>query len=131
MEAHTHGPDGEIILIDSAPAEAAEAVAEVADAQVEVAKIEAKRDVDLARESTKAAEVYANEELAALRGRVQAMEAVLETLAPQPEPEPVPEAAPVIVEAPPAPVESEPEAPAPEPTEQKVPAKKKSRSWFG
>ncbi|MBO2460982.1 hypothetical protein [Actinomadura violacea] len=130
MEAHTHGPNGEIILVDDAPAEAAEAVAEVADAQVEVAKIEAKRDVDLARESTKAAEVYANEELAALRGRVQAMEAILETLAP-PEPEPVPEAAPVIVEAPPAPVETEPEAPAPEPAEQKVPAKKKNRSWFG
>jgi hypothetical protein len=132
MEAHTHGPDGEIILLDSAPAEAeVEAVAEVADAQVEVAKIEAKRDVELARESTKASQVFADEELSTLRGRVQALEVILEAINAQPEAEAqdVPEAAPVIVEAPPAPVETEPEAPAPEPAEQKVP-RKKSKGWF-
>jgi DNA gyrase/topoisomerase IV subunit A len=61
MDKHTHGPDGEIIIVEETPPEVAEAeaveqVAEsAADASVEVAKVQARRDVTLAREDTKRA----------------------------------------------------------------------------
>lgn len=132
MEQHTHGPDGLVILAtEPDAAEAVEAVADadateaVADASVEIARIEAERDVKIAQTNIKQSEVFANEELARLEGEVRALREIVDALKP-PEAEPVPEPpAPVVVEAPP----SAPEVPAPPEVEHKQP-KTKDRGWF-
>jgi hypothetical protein len=127
MEQHTHAEDGTVVLVDDAVAEV-EATEVVAEADVEIARINAERDILLAKEGTKQSAQGAVEELAELRGMVEALQATLATLAP-PEPEPEPTPAPVVVEAPV--VESEPDVPEPPVVEQR-PGRKKSNglSWF-
>jgi hypothetical protein len=100
-----------------------------AAAAVEVAKVEADRDVKIAEEDTKRAEVYAAEENAELRGRVAALEETVAKLTP---PEPAPEPEPVVIVEPPAePAEPEP-AVEPPPAENKPAAPKTKRSgWWG
>lgn len=131
MEQHRHGEDGRIII--DAPADISpevadvEAVEEIASAEVRIAEINAKRDVDLARLAVKA-EGEDTSELDQLRGEVLALRAIVERIAP-PEPEPEPE--PIIVEAPPAPVE-EPAVEEPPVVENRPPSQTKGKglSWF-
>lgn len=135
VEQHTHGPDGTVILLsEPEAAEVVEAVADVeateavADASVEVARIEAERDVAIAKEQTKQSGVYASEELAALQGEVRALREIVDALKP-PEPEPAPEPpAPVVVEAPAEPAPDV--APPPEVDKRPAPKKKSGLGWF-
>ena len=71
----------------------ARGIADVADREVEIAKINAKRDVDLAKIGRGLAEVEAVQEAEVATAEA---EAVVEVLTPEPEPEPEPV---VIVEA--------------------------------
>lgn len=129
---HTHGPNGEVIFAEPAAAEPAaaetEAVEAAAEAEVEVAKVQAQRDIAIEKEFTKRAESEDRAEIEALRGEVRGLRELVETLKPA-EPEPAPQPVPVVVEAPP-----EPEtAPAPEPVEESAPpaAEKKSSGFWG
>lgn len=130
MEQHTHGPDGFMIVTEEPAAietvVEAEATETVAEASVEIARIEADRDVELAKESTKQTGVYASEELATLQGEVRALRELVDALKP-PEPEPAP--APIVVE-PPVPVEEITE-PVPPVVENKPAVKKPGGlSWW-
>jgi hypothetical protein len=127
MEQHTHAEDGTVVLIDEAVAEV-EATEVVAEASVEVARIEAERDIAIAKEGTKQNAQSLQEELLELRGMVEGLQASLSALAP-PEPEPEPAPAPVVVEAPV--VDPEPDVPEP-PVAERQPRPRKSNglSWF-
>jgi hypothetical protein len=144
MEQHTHGPDG-LVIVEAPDAAAVEAVADdmaqlsaagqleqpaiaetITDANVEIARIEAGRDVELAKLSVKAEQADTSE-LDQLRGEVAALRAIIDAMTP-PEPEPEPDPAPVIVEAPP----EEPTEPAPPVVEDRpvAPKKPSGLSWF-
>jgi hypothetical protein len=91
---HTHGPSGEVIWTEPAAATPegaeAEAVEAAADASVEIAKIEADRDVAIEKERTKQQADWTDQEKAELYGRLKGMEETLARVMPQPEPEPEP-----------------------------------------
>lgn len=126
IEQHSHGPDGEVILIaapepDVSPAEA------IASADVQVAQINADRDIALAKIAAKTVEPDLEMQLAAALAEIEALRT---QLAP---PEPV------VVDTPPAPVaviqdveagpDPEPEMPMisdqPETSEPSQPSKKR------
>lgn len=86
-----------------AEAEAAaviETAAEITSAEVEIARINAKRDVDLARISAGMADAERDQELAHAEGVIDGMRDVVETVAPEPEPAPEPDPEVVVVNAP-------------------------------
>lgn len=133
IEDHIHGPDGRVIV--SEPEAAIPEVAEteqveaVSNAEVEIAKIEADRDIKIASTETKRAETYADEELAELRGELRALRDIVDALKPS-EPSEA-EATPVVVETEPA---APPlDAPPPEETENRPERRKKGSDhfWFG
>ncbi len=111
------------------PAEEAAAVAETAeltDASVKIAEIEADRDIKLARISAGVAEVVADSRADAAEAKADALESVLT-------PPVEPDSAPVVVVNDPA--EPEPEAapedlPEPEPEHHERAAKKSNSWWF-
>lgn len=75
--------------------------AELADAAVQVAEIEANRDVTIARIEAKADEAHDETEVEALKREIAGMREALALVAPQPpvaEPEPAPEPEPIVVE---------------------------------
>jgi len=72
-----------------------------AEAAVEVARIEAKRDVDVAKIEARVEDDEMVLRMAALEGEIKGMRELLDRVAP-PEPEPEPEPEPVIVEPEPA-----------------------------
>lgn len=129
---HVHGEDGHMIAA-AAPAAAAdvEAVEAAADASVEVAAIESKTEIELGKQSLKREEIYADEELVALRAENSALREEVRTLkeiATPPAPEPVPVPVPVPEPEPPA------DDPPPPPPAEGSPApekKKKSGGMFG
>jgi hypothetical protein len=126
---HLHGDDGHTIAM-SAPAAAAdvEAVEAAADASVEVAAIESKTEIELGKQSLKREEIYADEELVALRAENQSLREEVRTLkdiVTPPEPEPVPVPVPVADPAP-APVE-----PPPPPDAEGSPAPQKPKKSGG
>jgi len=67
-----------------------------AEAEVKVAQIGADRDVELAKEATRAAETWQESRVAELEGEVRGMRTVLDRIAP-PEPDPAEELPPVEV----------------------------------
>ncbi len=74
----------------------------VAEASVEVARIEADRDVKVAKIEAGTDRIEIDSRVDALEAKIDGMREVLDRLAPEPEPEPEPE--PVVVEpGPPAP----------------------------
>lgn len=89
-------------------------VAEVADAAVAVAEIEAQRDVTIARIEAKAEEAHDETDVEALRAEISVMREMLNRLAPpaaeETEPAPAPAAEAVIVDAPAPEVEAPPAA---------------------
>lgn len=113
-------PDPEPVVIEEAPD-----TEPIADAAVEIARIEADRDVAVAKIENRAADEDLAVTVAALMAENDALraqlapaeeqqqEAVVVVADPEPEPEPVAESAPPIVEAP-----------------EEKPAKKKS-AWWG
>lgn len=132
VDDHLHGDDGHVVITtddsaaevdDSPPAEVEEVVA----AEVRIAEINAKRDVELARLQVRAGENYDTSELDRLRGEVTALREIVERLAPPVDPDPEP--APVIVET--ADVAPEPEIEAPPPAEHKPPKRSSGGGgWF-
>ncbi len=102
MTDHTHGPDGTIIWAETPEPEAveAEAVETVADAEVEIAKIQADTEVKLAKEATKREEMWQESRVAELEGEMKGMREILDKLMPEPEPEPEPAPAPIVVPEP-------------------------------
>jgi len=97
----------------------------VAEAEVEIARIEADRDVQVAKIEAKVADDEIVAELAALRAEVEVLRA-------QAAPEPEQEQAVVVVADPepePEPV-AEPEPPVVEPSEEPA-AKKRKSAWWG
>lgn len=131
MEEHRHAEDGSVILVETPEAAEVQAEAEVVEetvaAEVRIAEIQAKRDVELARLSVRADENADTSELDTLRGEVRALREIVERLAP-PEPDPEPEPAPVVIEADPDP---EPVAEEPPPVENKPTPKPSSGfSWY-
>lgn len=133
VDDHLHGDDGHVVITsgdsgaevdDSPPAE----VAEVTAAEVRIAEINAKRDVELARLQVRAEESSDTSELDQLRGEVRALREIVERIAPPVDPEPEP--APVIVETPLEPP-MEPEIESPPPADHKPPRKSNSGiGWF-
>lgn len=133
MPDHMHGPNGEVIIAGPPTEEEASVEAQevAAGADVQIAEINAARDVQVAKTDLKRAEIYSAEEVAEMRGKLAALEQVVQSLQP-PAPEPPAEAepAPVIVEAPP----QEETAPAPAPAESTEPPpekEKKSKGFWG
>jgi hypothetical protein len=116
---------------ETAPADAAEVSEEsietVSEAAVEIAQIEAERDVKIAQLDIKREEVWQEGRVTELEGEIRGMRELLDRLAPEPEPEPEP----VVIVA-----EPEPE-PEPEPVIDALPAaepkaakKKSGWSWY-
>lgn len=129
MDEHSHGPDGSIIYheTETAPepaAEQAQAVEAAADASVDVAKVQGRTEIAIAKESTEQTKVLADTELAELRAENRTLREVLDRFGPQAaaEPEPEAEQVPVMVEP-----EPEAVAPAPEPEPAPPDEPKKSR----
>lgn len=83
------------VVEDESPVTVVEAES-VTDKDVEIAKINAKRDVDLARISAGMIDHDRDVQAARVEGKAEALEQVIEP--PEPEPEPEPE--PVIIDAP-------------------------------
>ena len=79
----------------------------VTEAAVEIARIEADRDVTLAKVNAKVEEGWQEQRIAELEGRISGMQEMLDRLTPQPEPEP--EAVPIVAAPQPEPVIEEPE----------------------
>jgi hypothetical protein len=132
MEEHRHAEDGSVILVDTPEAvevqEQPAAVEDITAAEVRIAEIQAKRDVELAKLSVRADEQADSSELDELRGEVRALREMVELLR-GPEPDPEPEPAPVVIEADPEPdpVAEEP----PPPVENKpAPKPRTGPSWF-
>lgn len=126
MEDHTHDAEGRIVITPPEPIEPVDptpAVEVAAGADVEVAKIQAERDIALAKLSNKQAEMWQESRVAEIEARMLGMQEALDRLAPPP-PEPV-----VVTQEP----EPEPEAaPAPEPVDQPAEEKPpKSTGFFG
>jgi hypothetical protein len=111
--------------------EAAVVETEVAgEAAVEIATIEADRDIALARIAAKAEETEDQRRIAGLEGEMRGMREMLERLMP-PEPEPEPEPVPVVVQADPEPVVDDQGA-TPPPIVEPLPSRKASKSaWWG
>lgn len=113
-------PEPEPVVLEEPSAEAI--AEEESGAVVKVAEIEAARDVEVAKIANKAIDAEAAAEMAALRARVE----ILEAAAVPPEPEPV-----IMPVAEPAPEpDPEPTPPPPE-TEPKAEAGKESSGWWG
>lgn len=117
----------------AAEIEAAEAMAdgaegaahEVARADVEVAKVEAERDVEVARINAKVEAGWQEARVAELEGQVSGMREVLDRIMNPPAPDPEPEPEPVAVavdDGPPAPEQQQAPPAAP---------KQKSKGWWG
>ena len=110
----------EPVIVDAEPA---------ADAVVQVAQIEADRDVTIARLGAKTEQGWQEQRIAELEGQLTGMQEMLARLnPPEPEPEPVP----VVVQEPePEPVVEEPVA-APPPIVEEQPKKtKRGNPWWG
>ena len=90
----------------------------IADANVEVARIEAERDVTIAKISAKMEEKHDETEIEVLRAEIRALRDLIAPPVPEPEP------APVVIEEEPAPVEEE-IPPREERHEPKAPASKR------
>ena len=117
----------EVPVVEEQPLEATEAVTE---ASVEIARIEADRDVTLAKIGAKTDETIVESEIAQLRGELAGMRELLDRIAPKTEPvEDAPEPV-VVVNPEPEPVIDEPEAEAPaaEPATPKAP--KRKNAWW-
>jgi len=88
----------------------------IADANVEVARIEAERDVTIAKISAKMEERHDETEIEVLRAELRALRDLITPPEPEPEPTPVvieePEPVPVEEEMPPREERHEPKAPA-------------------
>lgn len=110
---------------DPEPEPIIQAVEETVAADVEVAKIEADRDVTIAKIAAKAEESHDETEVEVLRGEVRVLREMVERMAPEPEPEPEP--VPVVVND--APAEPVPDVPAPPAAE--APAHRPSKSKSG
>jgi hypothetical protein len=127
MEDHVHGPDGHVVISEPSPAaEEAEAVEEVAHAEVEIARIEADRDVAVAKIAAKTEEAHDETEVEALRAEIRGMREILNQLMPPPppEPEPMPEPEPIVI----AQQDNGPDvAPPPEKEEHREPKKQKPK----
>lgn len=106
---HEH-PDADPVEVVTEDKSAEDVAETVSDAATEQTRIEAERDVAVAKLAAKAADQERETELARLQARVDVLEAALAPPAPEPEPEPV------IVEPEPEP---EPGPPAPEEHEPK------------
>jgi len=111
--------------VDEPVAELAEE-AVAADAAVTIAEIEASRDVELAKINVKSEEMWRDQELAKLQGRLTGIEETLAKLAP-PEPEPVPI---VVPEPEPEPVVEPVAAIEPPPLADEPPKQKKRGNPF-
>lgn len=104
--------------------------APVTEAAVQIAEIEAERDVTLARIGAKAGESEAEQRIAALEGKLAGIADTLDRLLPA-EPEAVPDPTPVFVE-PPAPepvIDDEAVVPAPIAEPVTKPTRSKSVWW--
>ncbi len=108
----------EPVVVDVEPA---------ADAAVQIAAIEADRDVTIARVHAKTEEAWQESRVAELEGRLAGMAETLERLTP-PEPEPVP----VVIAEPPAPepIVAEPVAEPPPVAEPAGKPSKRSNPWW-
>jgi hypothetical protein len=85
MNNHTHHPDtGEMILAEPEP------IAEITEASVKIAEIEANRDIQLAKINKGLQEELAETDIEVLRAENNALREQLAMLAPEPEPEPEP-----------------------------------------
>lgn len=102
----------------------------ITDAAVEIAEIEATRDVKLAQISAGTEEAWRDARIAELEGQMRGMREMLDRLTP-PAPEPDPEPVPVVVTEPepePVPVGTAPEPP---PVVEPVTTKtKKASPWW-
>lgn len=99
---------------------------EITDASVEIAKIEATRDVTIAKVEAGVAETELESRLSELEGEIRGMREVLDRIAPEPDPEPEP--APVVVQE----VASEPEPELPPREESHEPrAPRRKTGFFG
>jgi hypothetical protein len=96
MEDHRHAEDGSVIVVPVADPEVAEAGA-LAEASVEVARIQADRDVQLAKIEARSVEPDLEAQLAAALAEVDALRT---QLAPPAVEQPAPVEVPVIVDAP-------------------------------
>ncbi len=106
-------------------------VAETAAADVQIAEIEAERDIRLAQIGAKAGESDAITRIAELEGKMDGMREMLERLLP---PEPEPDPTPVIVDAPaaePEPVVEEPAATPPPAVESEPKRSRQRNAWWG
>jgi hypothetical protein len=100
MENHTHDQDGNVVLLDNHQAEAeAEVISAdlLTSAEVEIAKIQAEKEITLARIAAKTDESYFQSEIEALKAEIVGMREALALTTPEPVQEPAPEQAPVIV----------------------------------
>lgn len=115
-----HGGPEPVVVEDNSD----KAAAELGDASVEIARVEAGRDVEVAKITAKTIDAETEAELARLRARVEVLET---STLPAPEPEPVP----IVVPDPGPEPEPEPE-PAPAPPESEPPAaESKPRGYWG
>lgn len=118
---HEHpDPTPEPVVVED---KSAEDVAEtVSDAEVEIARINAQRDVEVEKLYNKGLDQERETELARLRARVEVLEAAMAPPAPEPEivPVPVPEPEP----------DPEPGPPAPPETGEPKTAKKSGGGWW-
>jgi len=110
------------LVVEAEPEAAVEATLAT---DVEIARIEADRDIKVARIGAGVAETEIESRIGALEGELRGMREALDRLAPAPEPEPAP--APIVVDAP----VTEPEVEMP-PKELKAPrAAPQRRGFFG
>lgn len=126
MDEHTHGEDGSIIYTPPEvpePIDPAPAVEAAAEADVEIARIQAETDIALGKEATKREAMWQESRVAELEGKLAGMEATLAALQP-PAPEPV-----VVTADPPA--DPEPDVPPPPPDQPEEPPAKKSGGFWG
>ncbi len=102
-----------------------------AAADVEIAQIEAERDIKLAKITAEAIDNEQETEIARLRGELAGLRELVERVAPPP-PEPDPEPVPVVIAPPdPEPVDEPPAVEAPPPVETAPPrSSKKQNPWW-
>lgn len=100
----------------------------VVEATVEIARIEADRDVTLAKVNARVEEGWQEQRIAELEGRLSGMQEMLDRLTPEPEPDPEP--VPLVVTPPPEPLIEEPEVQPPPIVEPAVGKKAKGNAFW-
>jgi hypothetical protein len=121
MDNHYHDETGAMVLVEPSPAaEDLAATEAVTSAEVEIARINADKEIALAKLANRQVEPELEAQLAAALAELDALRALVAPPEPEPEPEPV-----VIVQEPEAaPEPAEDSLPAPEPVEDHKPVKK-------